>query len=93
MQGFTWCNVCGDRWYYGVVEDDDLRWTYWDNQYGGPGEDELQGPPRTITYTAGTIDPVALKAALAARALANPKPEHWARKLGRRIANARTSAQ
>lgn len=69
------------------MKDDDPRWTWNDNLYGGPGEDELQEPKPAMTYTTGTIDPVALKETLAARALANPEPEHWARRLGRRLAN------
>ncbi len=41
-----------------------------------------------MTYTPTSIDANRIKAALAARAATSPKPEHWARKLGRRIANA-----
>jgi hypothetical protein len=67
------------------VEDDDLRWTWYDSLSGTPGEDELPEPPRTFTYMPTTIDPDALKAKLAALAATNAKPEHWARRIARRI--------
>lgn len=68
------------------MEDDDLRWTWYDNQYGGPSEDQLEEPPRLrFAHATGTIEPEALKAALAARAAAYPPPEHWGRKLGRAL--------
>ncbi len=69
-----------------MMDDDDLRWTWFDNLAGGPAEDELAEPLRTLTYRIPShIDPEALKAKLRAKALTNPKPEHWARRLGRRI--------
>ena len=68
------------------MEDDDLRWTWRDNQYGGPGEDELIEPPRTVSYVPMmTADKI--EAALAARrapSTPTPVPKSWARKLGRR---------
>jgi len=67
---------------------DDLRWQWWDTVSGVPGEDELHEPTPMMTYTPTSIDADRIKAAIASRAPTSPKPEHWARKLGRRIANA-----
>ena len=70
------------------MDDDELRWTWNDNLYGGPGEDEFIEPRRTSTSTP-TMTADAIKATLAARrASSTPPPvrNSWARNLGRRFA-------
>ena len=72
------------------MNDDDLRWQWNDNLYGGSGEDELTETPRTVGYVpVMTADEI--KAALKARASSTPTPvaDTWARKLGRRFAGLR----